>query len=106
MMLLLFEINKKELEINTISAFSSPDHSQEDKEVQSNNDGTNGSVIGEEHLEGSMAKNLKGTTDNDQERDNNSTESTTELVETVGVQKSAVGKASEETTKDWQPFVF
>ena len=88
---------------NTNSAFSSPDPSQEGKEVQSTNDGTNGSVIGgqdENHLEGSMMKDLKGTTNNDQERSNNSTESTAELVETVGVQKSALGKASEETTKD------
>ena len=88
---------------NTNSAFSSPDPSQEGKEVQSTNDGTNGSVIGdqdENHLEGSMTKKLEDTTDNDQERSNNSTEPTAELVEIVGVQKSAVGKASEETTKD------
>ena len=73
---------------NTNSAFPSPDDSQGDKEVQSNNDGTNGSVI-----------DLKDTATNDHEQSNISTKSTTELVETVGVQKPTVGIDDEETNK-------
>jgi hypothetical protein len=96
--------------IKTNSTFTSPDISQEGQEVQSNNDGTNGSVIRSHHenlLEDYMVENLKDTTTNATTKDMKDTTtnghtnlSTTESVETVGVQSSALGRTSKETTKE------
>jgi hypothetical protein len=94
----------------TNSTFTSPDISQEVQEVQSNNDGTNGSVIRSHHenlLEDYMVENLKDTTTNATTKDMKDTTtnghtnlSTTESVETVGVQSLALGRTGKETTKE------
>jgi hypothetical protein len=97
-------------ESNTNSTFTSPNISQEGQEVQSNNDGTNGSVIrshGENLLKDSMTENPKDMTTNATTKDmkdtttnGHTTTSTTESVETVGVQSSVLEVASKETTKE------
>jgi hypothetical protein len=102
--------NNAENNSNTNSTFTSPDISQESQEVQSNNDGTNGSVIrshDENLLEDSMMENPKDMTTNATTKDmkdtttnGHTTTSTTESVETVGVQSSALEIASKETTKE------
>jgi hypothetical protein len=91
------------------STFTSPDISQGDQEVQSNNDGSNGSVIrspDENLLKDSITEDLKDTTTNAMTKDmkdtttnDSTTMSTTEPVETMGVQRSAIGKPSRERTK-------
>jgi hypothetical protein len=104
------EDSSKKKGSNTNSTFTSPDISQEGQEVQSNNDGTNGSVIrshNENLLEDSMTENPKDMTTNATTKDvkdtttnGHTTTSTTESVETVGVQSSALGRTSKETTKE------
>jgi hypothetical protein len=104
------EDSNKKKGSNTNSTFTSHDISQEGQEVQSNNDGTNGSVIksqDENLLKDSMTENPKDMTTNATTKDmkdtttnDHTTTSTTESVETVGVQSLALGIASKETTKE------
>jgi hypothetical protein len=81
--------------VNTISTFTSPDISQEGQEIKSNNDGTNGSVIrnsDENILKDSMTTNATTKDMKDITTNGHTTTSTTEPVETVGVQSTALGK--------------
>jgi hypothetical protein len=90
---------------NTNSTFTSHNISQEGQEVQSNNDGTNGSIIGSHNenpfedspkdvLTNATTKDMKDTVSNGY-----TTTSMTEPVEIVGVQSAAMGNSSKETTK-------
>jgi hypothetical protein len=98
------DLNKKKGS-NTNSTFTSHDISQEGQEVQSNNDGTNGSVIGS-HNENPLKDSPKDVSTNATTKDMKdtvsngyTTTSTTEPVEIVGVQSAAMGNSSKETTK-------
>jgi hypothetical protein len=103
------DLNKKKGS-KTNSTFTSPNISQEGQEVQSNNDGTNGSVIrshNENLLEDYMAENPKDTTTNATTKKYERYDdqwphytSTTESVETVGVQSLVLGRTTKETTKE------
>jgi hypothetical protein len=104
----LFEEDKdsnKKKGSNTNSTFTSHDISQEGQEVQSNNDGTNGNVIGS-HNENTLEDSPKDVSTNATTKDMKDTVSnghtttpTTESVEIVGVQSAAMGNSSKETTK-------
>jgi len=82
---------------NTDSVFSSPNPDQGDEGVQSNNDGTDATVlkIQDENLRSaSTTENLKDTPNNDHEHGKYPTEGTEESVDTVGI-----GAADEQMLK-------